>query len=366
MSVAAILASAALTTPAVADKGGEPHQGSNGRGAGAEHAGNGAQGGGETSHDSQSQSQSQAKTEKKRSGGQRAEAKSHSKKAHGSRPKAGRKPSAEPAPKSGEHARAGKTTICHSTGSATNPYVTITVSDNALKAHARHHDGADIIPAPAGGCPKGEKPAVSGKHHGGKDHGRGGKDHGKTTICHSTRSATNPYVQITVSNNALKAHARHHDGADIIPAPAGGCPSAPVTTTTTTTSGQSAAGAGGVVTGQGTGTAPVTTAPVATAPAAAPAGGVLGDFASGGPSTAPAGAVLGEQAAGGSAPAAAGQVLGARAQGGTAPATVTRELGAGGSLPFTGLDLWLLVAAGLGTLLAGIALRRRAVRADQR
>ena len=50
------------------------------------------------------------------------------------------------------HAKAGKTTICHSTGSSTNPYVEITISDNALKAHARHHDGRDIIPAPAGGC----------------------------------------------------------------------------------------------------------------------------------------------------------------------------------------------------------------------
>ena len=49
-------------------------------------------------------------------------------------------------------AKAGKTTICHSTGSDTNPYVEITVSDNALPAHGRHHEGRDIIPAPAGGC----------------------------------------------------------------------------------------------------------------------------------------------------------------------------------------------------------------------
>ena len=49
-------------------------------------------------------------------------------------------------------AKAGKTTICHSTGSDTNPYVEITVSNNALPAHGRHHEGGDIIPAPAGGC----------------------------------------------------------------------------------------------------------------------------------------------------------------------------------------------------------------------
>ena len=45
---------------------------------------------------------------------------------------------------SGEH----KTTICHATGSETNPYVLITVDNHALKAHREHQDGRDIIPAP--------------------------------------------------------------------------------------------------------------------------------------------------------------------------------------------------------------------------
>lgn len=48
-------------------------------------------------------------------------------------------------------APAEKVTICHATGSETNPYVTITVSENALKGHDKHGD--DIIPAPATGCP---------------------------------------------------------------------------------------------------------------------------------------------------------------------------------------------------------------------
>ena len=43
-----------------------------------------------------------------------------------------------------------KVTICHRTGSDSNPYVEITVSQNALPAHEAH---GDIIPAPAGGCP---------------------------------------------------------------------------------------------------------------------------------------------------------------------------------------------------------------------
>jgi len=49
-----------------------------------------------------------------------------------------------------------KTTICHATGSVTNPYVEITISNSALDAHRRHQDREDIIPAPATGCPGGE------------------------------------------------------------------------------------------------------------------------------------------------------------------------------------------------------------------
>ena len=44
----------------------------------------------------------------------------------------------------------------------------------------------------------------------------------RVTICHATGSATNPYVQITVSENAVRegrGHNRdnHQDGEDIIP-----------------------------------------------------------------------------------------------------------------------------------------------------
>jgi hypothetical protein len=44
-----------------------------------------------------------------------------------------------------------KVTICHATGSASNPYVEITISKSAVQAHAKH--AGDIIPAPSTGCP---------------------------------------------------------------------------------------------------------------------------------------------------------------------------------------------------------------------
>jgi hypothetical protein len=48
--------------------------------------------------------------------------------------------------------QAGMITICHATGSKKNPYVMITISINGLNGHNKH--ARDIIPAPAGGCPR--------------------------------------------------------------------------------------------------------------------------------------------------------------------------------------------------------------------
>ena len=52
-----------------------------------------------------------------------------------------------------ESSNANQITICHKTGSAKNPYVQISVSENAVKNGHGKHDG-DIIPAPEGGCPE--------------------------------------------------------------------------------------------------------------------------------------------------------------------------------------------------------------------
>jgi hypothetical protein len=114
-------------------------------------------------------------------------------------------------------------TLCHATGSATNPYVPVTIDLNGLNGHVGHQHDEDIIPAndgnilPAGqnldkvdiwnaGC------AVPG----GPPNGNG--DH-KITICHATGSTTNPFVVITVDLHALNGHAGsgHQNGEDIIP-----------------------------------------------------------------------------------------------------------------------------------------------------
>ncbi len=103
----------------------------------------------------------------------------------------------------------GNITICHAASSETNPYEEITVSVNGLNGHGKHE--GDIIPVPEDGCPASPEAteAVSSD--------------GKITICHATSSKKNPYNEITVSVNGLNGHDKH-DG-DIIPAPAGGCPS---------------------------------------------------------------------------------------------------------------------------------------------
>jgi hypothetical protein len=222
------------------------------------------------------------------------------------------------------HSNAGKVTLCHATGSETNPYAEITISANALPAHQRHQDGRDIYPAPPGGCPGGT--SSSGEH------GQGNaQEHGKVTICHATGSETNPYVLITVDEHALKAHTSHQDGEDIVN-PTGPCPGATIPT------------------GLGNPPSGILSPPGGQAPGS-------GELAAGGQ---PGSGLLGESEQGelGSqgAPEEQGAVLGANAGGGN-EAGAARDT-SGSSLPFTGLQLLVMAAAGLVLGLAGFRLRR--------
>jgi hypothetical protein len=114
-----------------------------------------------------------------------------------------------------------KISICHATGSDSNPYTEITISENGLNGHNAQgvHDG-DIVPAPAGGCPAGD----NGDHDGDHD-GDNGSESKKVTICHATGSEKNPYEVITIAEKAwLNGHKDGHNGnADIYPVPAKGC-----------------------------------------------------------------------------------------------------------------------------------------------
>lgn len=127
-----------------------------------------------------------------------------------------------------------KVTICHATGSQTNPYEQITISENAVPAHQNNHRD-DIIPAPAEGCPTtrgsaspsatpGVSPSISPVVSPGVSPSVDVAAR-KVTICHSTGSKSNPFVEITISEDAVPAHQNNHQD-DIIPAPAGGCPTA--------------------------------------------------------------------------------------------------------------------------------------------
>ena len=209
------------------------------------------------------------------------------------------------------------------------------------KAKAKGHAKAPkkSTPVRAHGKPAKKAPAANNPY----GHGPSGK----TTICHATGSATNPYVTITISNNAIPAHKRHQDGRDIIPAPAEGCPAA-------ASAGQSQSESSGQRTATPGTTAPAAAAPVVVAPVAAnqtapstaaPQSGVEGETAGGGTTA----------SRGTTAPAVAGNE-------GTTTSHVLGTNSSGSSLPFTGSDVVLVVIAALGLLLAGFALRRSLTR----
>jgi hypothetical protein len=196
------------------------------------------------------------------------------------------------------------------------------------KARGRGHTGGSGQATAGGQGSSGSRGRAVGKSNGHASvNSRESNGHaGKETLCHATGSETNPYVRITVSVNALPAHTRHQDGEDIVN-PTGDCPSSAIP-----------AGLGNPPSGMvSEGTTRLAGAPEA----GAPESGVLG---------------VSEES--GSGPADEGGVLGTEDEGGVAGTTQIADT-SGGSLPFTGLGLGILVALGALLGLTGLALRRR-------
>jgi hypothetical protein len=166
------------------------------------------------------------------------------------------------------------------------------------------------------------------------------KPQGKVYICHATGSATNPYVLIHVSVNALPAHTRHQDGRDIVlgdqPGP---CPTAAAQQQQQPQ--QNAAAAAAPATPSSAATAAAPTATAAPAAAATPvtpstASGVKG-----------ASKTIAAPAAASTKPSSG--VLGTAKTLGSAATT--------GTLPFTGLRLWIVELVALGLIGGGVAMR---------
>ena len=141
----------------------------------------------------------------------------------------------------------GKITICHATGSQTNPYNEIKVSVIGLNGHGTHE--GDVFSSPEGGCPSasgvignsntttlgafGNRITTTLVAFGNRITTALSSIGNRTTsqpltICHATDDPANPYEEITVNRAELNEHRGHPN--DINPAPEGGCPTSPWTT----------------------------------------------------------------------------------------------------------------------------------------
>ena len=291
-----MLALGLCATSAPADKGGVPHAGSNGRGA----QGSPPPATPEPAEPEQDQGQADQQAPPAKPAKRHKKTSDSGEKPRRARPERPERAAAPAAQEHASNANPGKTTICHRTGSQTNPWVQITVANRALKAHSAH---GDIVPAPAGGCPKPqgteETPPPS----------PGG---GSTSDLSGTTITANSLAPGTVALETAAA------GSQAQPA--------------------------------GTGTAP-STAAAGSQTQPAPSGEVLGETVSS----------TGSGSARGSAPSSTAGTASVSQGTPTAPTAAAAAARTGSGLPFTGWPAWLLALAGAGALLGGVALRRARV-----
>jgi len=311
-----------------------------------------------------------------------------------------------------------KVTICHKTGSATNPYVQITVDKSALKNGHTTAKG-DIIPAPAGGCPGGQAPvkqddqqkgpavtfcdmesATSGKLETKNasevvKHELDGQPEEARDIVPPFSYNGQTYSQIWTDANAAIFHngcgataavegatktieSKSHEDHKVTICHKTGSASNPYVEISVDKhalkNGHTAA-KGDIIPAPAGGCPAAPAAPAASAPAAAPAASAAPAAPAAPASAAPAAPATAAPAAPAApapaAPTAAGGVLGAvsplhsakpKASAGVLGSTVRlgRKVG-GANLPFTGLPLWIFTAVALGLVLVGAFARRASV-----
>ncbi len=221
-----------------------------------------------------------------------------------------------------------KITICHATGSESNPYVEITINESGLNGHAKQpHSGTDIIPAPAGGCPGPVAPPEP------------------VDVCPNVDGN-----QATVPSDLVVV-----DGQCVTPTP----PPAPTDVCPNIDGNQATVPTGQVIVdGQCVTPATPTTpdGPTPTTPDATP----TADGAT--PDAAPAAAA---DAAAPTASPAEDTTIEATAGAADVPAgeaTAGAAQTANGELPFTGAPTWIVAFAGMLLMLTGSMLHRRAAR----